>query len=143
MECPNKKPLLASRGHPGGNPTHSLHYRELGSCHDGRKLIVGLGAVKQGISGSDTGMRPFTHRSPVFCVAVAPGRLKVPDALILNEPYTTVSLAREAMAASSSSVMSIRLKAWVSEVLNVGALHRRDQAGQWLQIRERLACRSW
>jgi hypothetical protein len=37
--------------------------------------------------------------------------------------FTRVSLAPATMAASSSSVMSMaRLKAWVSEVLNVGAL---------------------
>ena len=43
-----------------------------------------------------------------------------------NEPshhLITVSLALATMAASSSSVMSMaRLKTWVSEVLNVGAL---------------------
>ena len=58
------------------------------------------------------------HRSSMFCGAdIPPVGSRVLDA---NEPYTTVSLARPAMAASSSSVMSMaRLKAWVSEVLNV------------------------
>ena len=42
---------------------------------------------------------------------------------LIAHHLTMVSLALATMAASSSSVMSIaRLKAWVSEVLNVGAL---------------------
>ena len=46
--------------------------------------------------------------------------------------FTMVSLARPALAASSSSVMSMaRLKAWVSEVLNqwCGALYFKGLAG--------------
>jgi hypothetical protein len=68
--------------------------------------------------------RPSVRNHSPFSVArISPGRLKVLDALILNEPYTTVSLARPTMAASSSSVMSMAFrKLPVSPVLNCGDL---------------------
>ena len=42
------------------------------------------------------------HRSPVFCGAELPPVDAMPRCSDFNEPYTTVSLARAAMAASSS-----------------------------------------
>ena len=59
----------------------------------------------------------------MFCGGDIPPVASRASMIDFDEPYTTVSFARPAMAASSSSVMSMaRLKAWVSEVLNVGAL---------------------
>ena len=49
-------------------------------------------------------------------------RLQGPRCPDFNEPYTTVSLALAAMAASSSSLMSTTLRKLVASLVNCGGL---------------------